>query len=131
MHRPSTETCRSVARPVRLCTVQVRAVKATSSSTSATVPRTDDDTRSRRSGSTVARDDLAVDEDSVDAGRRVARLLPGRSGADGARIEHDEVGCEAFSDASPVGDPEALGRQTAHQMDRPLEGDEAALADEG
>src|SRR4051812_6014158 len=102
MRRPWTETCRRLVGPVRLCTVQVRAVKARSSRTSATVPRTNDDTRSGRSGSTVARDDLTIDEDCVDAGRRVAWLLPGRSGADGGRIEHDQVGCEAFSDAPPV-----------------------------
>ena len=114
----------------RLCTVQVRAVKAGSSPTLVTFPSTNDDTRPGGCGSTITGYDVAVDDDSVDAGGRIAWLLPCRSGSNGGRVENDEVGCEAFGDAPAVRDPEALGRQTAHQVDRPLKGHETALADE-
>src|SRR5688500_11072870 len=109
----------------------MRGVKSPSNCTSVGASCTNDSTGLLAGEPAVARGDCAVDDDCIDADGRAPRLIPGCPGGDGRRVEHDEVRRETLRDSAPIADAEAGSRQTAHQVDRPLEGHECTVADEG
>src|SRR5262245_27242629 len=65
----------------------------------------------------VAENQRAVDEDVHDAGGVLHRLLVGRAGADGLRIEDDDVGERAGRERAASGDPEVLGGEGSEAAD--------------
>ncbi len=90
-----------------------------------------DCTRSSCRRSTIARDDDAVDDDGIDPDRRTTWFVERRPGPDARRIEQHEVRAEPFHDPPAIADPEALGGQAAHEVDRAFQADEPALPDVG